>query len=567
MERTRLQAGTELNGVFVIDQLVATGGMGEVYRGHSIQTGDKVAIKVIRSDLAESDTALALFRKEASALYNLNHEAIARFFLFSVDPVIQRAYLAMEFIEGTSIEDMIASGAPLTVADVAIFSRRVALGLNAAHEMGITHRDISPDNIILASGDVRKAKLIDFGIARSTRLGNTTVIGGGFAGKYNFVSPEQLGLFGGDVGATSDIYSLGLVMAAALRGRPLDMSGSQVDVINKRRAVPGLADVDPRFATLIARMLEPDPASRPQSVLEVADWCEQLGGTKVASTTTGAAQSPMAPRDWSRPAREPVAKQRPVSRRLIVGGIAAFALAGTFWVLYPTRPPPPKGTPAAPSVPAPGPAIPVPNGDVTSRVRRFIEDYDGGNCFKITPLVVDTTMATIDGIGPSAEPFSALDQAFKAAFGFEANIEFKTVTPSQCSAVSFLGRNRFNPAFAPRIDINVTELRNGQAVTGTVSARRDLQLEVLLVREDGFVQNVTGMLRSSNQRSFNIMMDRPASASPKPQLLIALATTRPVPALTLAKPAHADQLFPSILAELRELGMDFGAAFQYVVVN
>jgi hypothetical protein len=559
-ERMRLRPGTELNGIYVIDRLVATGGMGEVYQGHSIQGSNKVAIKVIRSDLAESETTLALFRKEAAALYNLNHPSIARFFLFSLEPVIQRAYLAMEFVEGTSIEGMIAAGMPLSVEDVAIFSRQVALGLNAAHEVGIFHRDISPDNIILAAGDVRKPKIIDFGIARSTQLGNTTVIGGGFAGKYNYVSPEQLGLFVGDVGAPSDIYSLGLVMAAALRGAPIDMGGSQVDVINKRRTVPDLTGVDARFAPLIQRMLEPDPARRMQSMTEVAERCGAISGKKIVTSGLDA-----------RP--EPKSASVPIQRSTLFAGLGALGLVvvGAAVVLRkPSVPAPPAVTATAPVAVAASPIVTPVNAvkpDGTEKIRRFIADYDGGNCFKIAPVTVAANATAIEGIALSAEPFLTLDKAFKAAHGFEASIEFKTVTASQCAAVSFLGRTRFDATLAPRIDINVTELRNGQSIVGTVGAVRDRQVEVLLVGDDGFVQNVTGVLRASNQRSFNIRMERPASASPKPQLLIAIATVKPLPALKLTKPAHADQFFPVVLAELQELGTSAGVASQYIVVN
>ena len=223
---------------------------------------------------------------------------------------------------------------------------------------------------------------------------------------------------------------------------------------------------------------------------------------------------------------------------------------------------------ATPDLAAPGvPTAPAPRIDATAHIVRFIADYDGGTCFKITSSTVGANGTTIEGIGPSAEPFAALDRAFLAALGFEASIEFKTVTPSQCAAVSFLGRTRFDPTLAPRIDINVTELRNGQSIIGTVSTIRDRQLEVLLVGDDGFVQNVTGLLRATNQRSFNIRMERPVSASPKPQLLIALATTKPAASLKLAKPAHADQLFPAIFNELTDVGIGAGVAIQYIVVN
>ncbi len=108
------------------------------------------------------------------------------------------------------------------------------------------HRDISPDNIILPGDDVRNAKVIDFRHrAFGARRTEVSIIGGRFAGKYNYASPEQFGLAGGEVTFKSDIYSFGLVLAAALRGRPIDMSGSEVEAIAKRRVAPDLSDIDP----------------------------------------------------------------------------------------------------------------------------------------------------------------------------------------------------------------------------------------------------------------------------------------------------------------------------------
>ncbi|TIT05571.1 MAG: serine/threonine protein kinase, partial [Mesorhizobium sp.] len=95
-------------------------------------------------------------------------------------------------------------------------------------------------------------------------------IGGRFAGKYNYVSPEQLGLYGGEVSEQSDIYSMGLVLAAALRGNPLDMSGSQLEIVEKRRTVPDLSDIDADFREIIEAMLQPDPKHRPISMAEIA---------------------------------------------------------------------------------------------------------------------------------------------------------------------------------------------------------------------------------------------------------------------------------------------------------
>src|ERR1700676_2075717 len=104
--------GTRLNGIYEIDQMIGAGGMGEVYKGHEIQTGAAVAIKMLLPDMAENEAALALFRREAAALHNLPHDAIVRYFLFTVEPALQRPYLAMEFVDGRSLSEILQAGPP-----------------------------------------------------------------------------------------------------------------------------------------------------------------------------------------------------------------------------------------------------------------------------------------------------------------------------------------------------------------------------------------------------------------------------------------------------------------------
>ena len=272
----RLPEGTRLNDIFEVGEFIATGGMGNVYRGRNVQTGDVVAIKVIRQDMAEDAAALALFRKEASILHNLMHDAIVRYYLFSVDVRLQRPYLAMEYVEGQALSDRLQAGA-LPLADTFVLTERLAAGLAAAHRLGVVHRDISPDNVILQGGLLDKAKIIDFGIARAANLGGATVIGDGFAGKYNYVSPEQLGLYGGDVTPRSDIYSLGLVLLQCLRGTATDMGGTQLAVIEKRREVPNLDGIPKPARAFLAAMLAPDPDERPESMDIVAQWAVKRG--------------------------------------------------------------------------------------------------------------------------------------------------------------------------------------------------------------------------------------------------------------------------------------------------
>ena len=267
-----MRPGTRLNNVYEVERLVAQGGMGEVYRGFNIQTGDPVAIKMIRPEFSNDPEILDLFRREASILHSFTHDAIVRYFVFSVDPQIQLAYLAMEFVEGPSLKKRLASG-PLPLSEVKVLQKRIASALQAAHQHGVVHRDVSPDNVIMPDGDLRSAKVIDFGIARARRAGEQTILGGSFAGKLNYASPEQMGLAGGDVTAKSDIYSFGLVLAEALLGKPIDMAGSQAEMIDKRRVVPAeLSWVEPTMRPLLHAMLQPLPENRPSSMAEVAAW-------------------------------------------------------------------------------------------------------------------------------------------------------------------------------------------------------------------------------------------------------------------------------------------------------
>lgn len=261
--------GTQLSGIYELDERIAFGGMGEVYRGHNIQTGDHVAIKIVLPEFARDPTILSLFRKEASILNHLSHDAVVRYHVFTIDPGIGRPYLAMEFVDGESLYDIMRRG-PMPTEEVRKLCHRLTSGLSAVHQAGAIHRDLSPDNIILPGGRVDHAKIIDFGIARSATVGGETLIGGKFAGKYNYVSPEQLGLYSGDVSEQSDIYSLGLVLVAALRGKPIDMSGSQFEIIEKRRTVPDLSDIEDDFRGIVEAMLQPDPRDRPVSMAEIA---------------------------------------------------------------------------------------------------------------------------------------------------------------------------------------------------------------------------------------------------------------------------------------------------------
>ncbi|HKA74546.1 MAG TPA: serine/threonine-protein kinase [Xanthobacteraceae bacterium] len=551
----RVSAGTRLNGIYEIERQIGAGGMGEVYKGHAIQTGDPVAIKMMLGELVENESALALFRKEASALHYLQHEAIVRYYVFTVEPVLQRPYLAMEFVDGRSLHDILQE-APLPFEAVRALMQRLASGLQAAHDRGIIHRDVSPDNIIIPDGDVRRAKIIDFGIARSTHLGQATVIGSGFAGKYNYVSPEQLGLFGGEVTGQSDIYSLGLVLYEALTGRPIDMGGSQVDIVEKRRRVPDLGAVDMRFRPLLERMLRPNPKDRPESMTAVATW--PLGSSQ-RRFGLGVLPSSSAEPSSEVPGGRPTWHYAAAAVLLVaIVGSGAFAT-----YRYATRPAEPA-LPPDPSFDSGGGSTQPAAANRTERIKQFVEQYDGGECFFVTPLAIGESAATLEGFGASTRPFEALDSAFRRDQGFEPSIGVRQVTPAQCPAITFLNRLRGERARAPRLQIDSVRVQNGETLSGAIEGVDNRNVELVIVSDGGTVQNISQLLKPGiDGKTFSIGMRRGGLSGSQPQLLVAVATPRPLESLRPAGPREAGQFFTSVLAEAARSGQGISAAARY----
>jgi Protein kinase domain len=558
--RPRLSPGTRLNGIYEIDQPIGLGGMGEIYKGHLVETGDPVAIKMMLPELAENEAAFTLFRKEASALHHIQNDAVVRYYVFTVEPVLRRPYLAMEFVDGRTLSNILYDNGPLPFEAVRSLMQRLASGLQAAHQHGIIHRDVSPDNIIIPSGDVARAKIIDFGIARSNQHG--TVIGSGFAGKFNYVSPEQLGLFGGDVTAKSDIYSLGLVLVQALTGQPIDMGGSHVEVIEKRRKVPELGAIDMRFRPLLERMLQPDPGQRPDSMTAVAAW--SLGST--TSGRHGSAGAGSEPHRQSRAAR--VWRRAAVIVLLIAlgGGGGAYYFNALQTPIALVAPPSPD-KPQTATGEKPGGS--QPRSTAAEKIRSFVEHYDGGNCFFLTPVAIGEHTALIEGLGSSDKPFTAFDTEFHHAIGFDPDIRVLQVTERQCPAIAFLARLRGGDARPPHLDIDQENLRNGEVLNGMVDRYGTRDVDLILVSDTGSVQNVSSLLKpGTDAKSFNIGMRRPEGAAGRqPQLLIAVTSSSPVDALRPAQPAEAEQFFPRVLSDAARSSKSLSAVARYFMLE
>ena len=242
--------GTLLANTYRVERLLGSGGIGEVYLTRHAKLGSLHAVKVISPFMAANRQAMDRFYREAKVLRQVRHDAVVSYEGFIQDHA-GRDYLVMEYAEGPSLAQRLQQR-PLPVDEVLTLRDRLAAGLTEAHRQGAVHRDLSPDNVILVGGRVAAAKLIDFGLSKLTQPGTDSIIGSSFAGKHLFASPEQFGMFGGTVDGRSDLYSLGLVLAAAAAlGQPLDMGGSFEAALGARRRVPDLCRLPPPPATLV----------------------------------------------------------------------------------------------------------------------------------------------------------------------------------------------------------------------------------------------------------------------------------------------------------------------------
>lgn len=605
-----VRQGVVLNDTYRIESLIAQGGMGEVFRGSEIHSGGVVAIKLIRSDMTSNKVALGLFQREALILKDIYHDAIVRYFMFSFDPHLQRHYLAMEFVDGISLADLLKQGA-LPFEAVSTLRRRIASALFVAHERGIIHRDMSPDNVIIPGRNVANAKIIDFGIARATEIGSGTLIGGGFAGKYNYVSPEQLGLAGGEITPRSDIYSLGLVLAESILGKPLDMSGSQADVIEKRRQVPDLGQIDPRLRPLIEQMLQPDPLKRPDTMAVVAEW-----------PTPGA---PVVRTGRSEDARQDNAEEDARLRRhrrrqrwqlggavaasiLLVGGLAV----GRLWHVRPDRmasntphdlalgrddlAPSPGSKPSAdiprpsdstvqsgdtsqqvtapaatsasqgtvaapPPIAAPSPAqstaaVPATPDKGTEAMVAYVKAYAASPCFVAKPVQFTATSALVEAFGLSRDDFSAFDRQFSGRFGFAPDVAGYRVWSKQCPALDFVRKASSSGPDNPYLLLKSMRVGSAEPISGEIRNVGDRTLTLLLAQEDGTVRNVSDRLKpNGDAQTFDLSND--PRTSPVPQLLIVIASQRPLAASAAGNPLNAGTLFPALLAEAAAKGQAF----------
>ncbi|MFI7017950.1 protein kinase [Streptomyces sp. NPDC050164] len=324
-------------GSFRLHRRLGAGGMGVVYLG-SDKKGQRVALKVIRPDLAEDQEFRSRFAREVSAARRIRGGCTAR--LVAADLDADRPWFATQYVPGPSLHDKVAAEGPLGAADVAAVGAALSEGLVAVHEAGVVHRDLKPSNILLSP---KGPRIIDFGIAWATGASTLTHVGTA-VGSPGFLAPEQVR--GAAVTPATDVFSLGATLAYASMGdSPFGHGSSEVmlyRVVHEEAQLHGVPDA---LAPLVRACLAKDPEERP-STLQLSMRLKEIAAREAQDL---AGVRPPAPRgaDTDRPADTyPERARRPQGQQ---GAGASGAQRG-------------RGTPPPRRSSGPGDGVPSPDG-------------------------------------------------------------------------------------------------------------------------------------------------------------------------------------------------------------
>ena len=316
-------------GPYEIVGLIGAGGMGEVYRARDPRLGRDIALKILSPEFADDGERLRRFEQEARAAAALNHPNIVT--IYSVEEADGCRFLTMELVDGRSLSELIEPGGwPLDrLLDVAI---ALADALAAAHAKGITHRDVKPANVMIASDG--RVKILDFGLAKlleSSPVGVTTLPTdsltgqGRIVGTIAYMSPEQAE--GKPIDHRSDIFSLGVVLYELVTGRRPFVGESSVAILSSilKDTPPSITALRPTLrpdlGRIVGRAMNKDVERRYQTAKDVRNELEELKASSVSVAGTAGSQ----PLSATGPRRVPP--------WLLAGGAIALmgGLAGAAW--------------------------------------------------------------------------------------------------------------------------------------------------------------------------------------------------------------------------------------------
>jgi len=337
-----LSIGTTLVG-YRIDGVLGQGGMGTVYEATQLSLERVVALKLLAAHLSNDMAFRARFRREGQVQARLEHPHVVT--VYEAGETEQGLFIAMRLVRGPTLKDLI-NDRELDVARTLKILAPVAEALDEAHGLGLIHRDIKPQNVLVGARD--HSFLADFGLTKGPTEASLTKTGH-FVGTFDYISPEQIN--GQPAGVASDIYSLAGVLYECLTGavpfpRPVEAAVLYAHVSEppprpseSRPELPGELD------EVIGRAMAKDPAARQSSASELIEDVERLFGTRVESTAESVLPAP--------PVQPPVAEP-PATHIAGPGGAPVSA----------------DRTAAGPTAPAPRPAAPRPRGPRPSPTRR-----------------------------------------------------------------------------------------------------------------------------------------------------------------------------------------------------
>lgn len=260
--------GKKLDGRYEITELIGVGGMAEVYKGVDVIDNKTVAIKILKKEYAENEEFLRRFRNESKAIAVLSHPNIVKIYDVGFSEKIQ--YIVMEYIDGITLKEYIEEEKILTWKDTVHFVIQILRALQHAHDKGIVHRDIKPQNIMMFTDGT--IKVMDFGIAKFAREEGKTATDQAI-GSVHYISPEQAS--GNVTDAKSDIYSVGAMMYEMLAGRkPFDSDNPVAiavmhmhDIPERPRAIN--PDIPDGLEEIVLRAMEKAPEDRYQTTADM----------------------------------------------------------------------------------------------------------------------------------------------------------------------------------------------------------------------------------------------------------------------------------------------------------
>ena len=267
-----------LDDKYRLEQIIGIGGMGKVYKATHLYMDNTVAIKILDPRLSSNENALKRFRQEAQASASIKHPNIVGVTDFGVTKDTGIAYLVMEFLEGMELRDRIHEQKQLDYKEIYLIVQQTCAALHTAHSKEIIHRDLKPDNIWLIKSEIGadRVKVIDFGIAKlksSPGSSKLTEIGT-VIGTPSYMSPEQF--HGEELGAQSDIYSLGVIIYEMLTGHLPFQGPNPMEVALKHTSEAPKPlrtlrnDIPKPLEKVVLRTLSKLPGNRQQSALELA---------------------------------------------------------------------------------------------------------------------------------------------------------------------------------------------------------------------------------------------------------------------------------------------------------